>query len=88
MYHDKNVYIAIFKVFEDYDCMLNQTNIGHNNNKYYVIQVLKRVGAPSFYAWNRWGRVVGTGLHVLIYTCRHQMQLHGPFLQIIFKNLI
>ena len=43
-------------VVEDYDCMLNQTNIGHNNNKYYVIQVIEANG--RFYAWNRWGRVV------------------------------
>ena len=27
-------------VVEDWDCMLNQTNIGQNNNKYYVIQLL------------------------------------------------
>uniref|UniRef100_A0A0M3IJR7 WGR domain-containing protein n=1 Tax=Ascaris lumbricoides TaxID=6252 RepID=A0A0M3IJR7_ASCLU len=27
------------KVYRDYNCMLNQTNIGFNNNKYYVIQV-------------------------------------------------
>lgn len=46
------------QVFEDYDCMLNQTNIGHNNNKYYVIQVLKRAGINQYHAWNRWGRVV------------------------------
>lgn len=45
-----------FQVLEDYDCMLNQTNIGHNNNKYYVIQVLQT--GSVFYAWNRWGRVV------------------------------
>lgn len=25
---------------EVYDCMLNQTNVGANNNKFYVIQVL------------------------------------------------
>lgn len=30
-----------YKVFEDWDCMLNQTNIGHNNNKFYVIQLLQ-----------------------------------------------
>uniref|UniRef100_A0A8B8BUJ9 Poly [ADP-ribose] polymerase n=1 Tax=Crassostrea virginica TaxID=6565 RepID=A0A8B8BUJ9_CRAVI len=54
-----------YEVFEDYDCMLNQTNIGHNNNKYYVIQVLKRVGAPSFYAWNRWGRVGESGSNAM-----------------------
>ena len=34
-------YYGGMKVFEDWDCMLNQTNIGHNNNKFYVIQLLK-----------------------------------------------
>ena len=28
-------------VVEDWDCMLNQTNIDHNNNKFYIIQLLK-----------------------------------------------
>ena len=28
-------------VVDDWDCMLNQTNIGHNNNKFYIIQLLK-----------------------------------------------
>ena len=46
------------KVVEDFDCMLNQTNIGHNNNKYYIIQVIQQWG--NFFAWNRWGRVVST----------------------------
>lgn len=36
--------------------MLNQTNIGQNNNKFYVIQVIKE--GKTFYSWNRWGRVV------------------------------
>ncbi len=36
---------------------LLQTNVGNNNNKYYVIQVLKRTGDGSFHVWNRWGRV-------------------------------
>ena len=31
-----------YQVEGDWDCMLNQTNIGQNNNKYYVIQMLKR----------------------------------------------
>jgi poly [ADP-ribose] polymerase len=40
---DSHVPNAGFYVVEgDWDCMLNQTNIGHNNNKYYVIQMLKR----------------------------------------------
>jgi len=46
-----------YKVVDDWDCMLNQTNIGQNNNKYYVIQMLQ--GAfQAYYVWNRWGRVV------------------------------
>uniref|UniRef100_A0A4W6FR47 Poly (ADP-ribose) polymerase family, member 3 n=1 Tax=Lates calcarifer TaxID=8187 RepID=A0A4W6FR47_LATCA len=44
---------------EDYDCMLNQTNIGHNNNKFYVIQVIK--ANKKYYSWNRWGRVGEVG---------------------------
>ncbi|XP_033822504.1 protein mono-ADP-ribosyltransferase PARP3 [Periophthalmus magnuspinnatus] len=48
------------EVYEDYDCMLNQTNIGHNNNKFYVIQVIKE-GPSSFHTWTRWGRVGETG---------------------------
>ncbi len=51
----------------DWDCMLNQTNIGANNNKFYVIQVLLKGG--KFYVWNRWGRVGETG----------QSALKGPF---------
>lgn len=45
---------------EDYDCMLNQTNIGNNNNKFYVIQIVK--DRNKFYSWNRWGRVVSFDL--------------------------
>ena len=33
---------SLYEVEGDWDCMLNQTNIGFNNNKYYVIQLLKR----------------------------------------------
>ncbi|KAJ7316714.1 hypothetical protein JRQ81_002876 [Phrynocephalus forsythii] len=43
------------KIHEDYDCMLNQTNIGHNNNKFYIIQLIEHSGKYS--CWNRWGRV-------------------------------
>ncbi|GFO23256.1 poly [ADP-ribose] polymerase [Plakobranchus ocellatus] len=55
------------EVHLDYDAMLNQTNIGHNNNKYYIIQVLK--SGPRYYAWNRWGRVGEPG----------QNAMKGPF---------
>ncbi|XP_067361545.1 protein mono-ADP-ribosyltransferase PARP3 isoform X2 [Channa argus] len=47
------------QVFEDYDCMLNQTNVGNNNNKFYVIQVIKE--SRKYYTWNRWGRVGEVG---------------------------
>ncbi|KAL3852915.1 hypothetical protein ACJMK2_016521 [Sinanodonta woodiana] len=50
-------------VVDDYDCMLNQTNIGNNNNKYYMIQVLQ-VGR-MFYSWNRWGRVGEVGANAV-----------------------
>lgn len=54
---------SVALVVGDYDCMLNQTNIGHNNNKYYVIQVLQ--SGPSYYSWNRWGRVGEAGANAL-----------------------
>ena len=38
--------------------MLNQTNIGHNNNKFYVAQVLVEAEGGEYFTWNRWGRVV------------------------------
>ncbi|XP_032996540.1 protein mono-ADP-ribosyltransferase PARP3 [Lacerta agilis] len=47
------------KIHEDYDCMLNQTNIGHNNNKFYIIQLIEQNGKYS--CWNRWGRVGEVG---------------------------
>ena len=50
-----------FNVLDDWDCMLNQTNIGQNNNKYYIIQLLYQrgvFGGMYHYVWTRWGRVV------------------------------
>ena len=44
------------KVVDDYDAMLNQTNIGANNNKFYVVQALKK--GVKFFTYTRWGRVV------------------------------
>lgn len=43
------------QVHEDYDCTLNQTNIGSNNNKFYIMQLLRE--DAGFACWNRWGRV-------------------------------
>uniref|UniRef100_A0A8U7MQQ2 Poly(ADP-ribose) polymerase family member 3 n=1 Tax=Corvus moneduloides TaxID=1196302 RepID=A0A8U7MQQ2_CORMO len=53
------------RVYEDYDCTLNQTNISaNNNNKFYIIQLLECDGAYS--VWNRWGRVGEVGQSKLI----------------------
>jgi poly [ADP-ribose] polymerase 2/3/4 len=43
-----NVYSSATETF---DAMLNQTNIGQNNNKYYVIQVLKHKTMNSYTTW-------------------------------------
>ncbi|XP_008056005.1 poly [ADP-ribose] polymerase 3 [Carlito syrichta] len=47
------------QVHKDYDCTLNQTNIGNNNNKFYIIQLLEE--GNRFVCWNRWGRVGEVG---------------------------
>ncbi|XP_010171909.1 protein mono-ADP-ribosyltransferase PARP3-like, partial [Antrostomus carolinensis] len=52
------------RVYEDYDCTLNQTNISANNNKFYIIQLLEHDGAYS--VWNRWGRVGEVGQSKLV----------------------
>ena len=48
-------------VVDDWDCMLNQTNIGQNNNKFYVIQLLQSYS--SYVLFTRWGRVGEPGQH-------------------------
>jgi predicted DNA-binding WGR domain protein len=52
-----------YKVHADYAVKLNQTNIGGNNNKYYIIQLLEKAG--SYYVWTRWGRVGEPGQNKL-----------------------
>lgn len=52
------------KVVDDYSVTLNQTNVGANNNKFYIIQVLE--GGGAYYAWNRWGRVGDDGQNKLL----------------------
>ena len=48
--------------------MLNQTNIGENNNKFYRLQLLQESNA-THWLWSRWGRVGDKG----------QTKLQGPF---------
>lgn len=56
-----NLFSAV--VYEDFDCMLNQTNIGNNNNKFYIIQLIQC--NSGFHTWTRWGRVGETGKYSL-----------------------
>ncbi|KAK4474895.1 hypothetical protein MN116_000747 [Schistosoma mekongi] len=44
-----------------YDVMLNQTNVQNNNNKYYIIQLLKDENVNQYSVWCRWGRVGKSG---------------------------
>lgn len=47
---------AAYNVVDDFDCKLMQTNIGDsNNNKFYIIQILRKGG--ELFTWNRWGRL-------------------------------
>ncbi|KAH6813942.1 polymerase [Perilla frutescens var. frutescens] len=52
-----------------YDAMLNQTNLGQNNNKFFVIQVLESDDGGRFMVYYRWGRVGVKG----------QDKLNGPY---------
>jgi poly [ADP-ribose] polymerase len=61
---DDNCPVKGAAVHEDFDCILNQTNVGANNNKFYVIQLLTKGG--KYYAWTRWGRVGETGQSALV----------------------
>ncbi|XP_023231702.1 poly [ADP-ribose] polymerase 2-like isoform X3 [Centruroides sculpturatus] len=42
---------------EVFNAMLNQTNVQNNNNKYYLLQLLKHNSNEEYFAWFRWGRV-------------------------------
>ncbi|CAM6098986.1 unnamed protein product [Calypogeia fissa] len=59
-----------YHVLEDdddiYDAMLNQTNVGGNNNKYYVIQALENDSGNSYQLFTRWGRVGAKGQSKLL----------------------
>ena len=54
-----------YTVEGDWDCMLNQTNIGQNNNKYYIIQMLRANHSGLLSVWTRWGRVGEPGQNAM-----------------------
>ncbi|KAH9515507.1 Poly [ADP-ribose] polymerase 2 [Bulinus truncatus] len=49
-----------------WDCMLNQTNISNNNNKFYLIQLLHNADKNTYHVWQRWGRVGYDGQNSLV----------------------
>ncbi|XP_038976039.1 poly [ADP-ribose] polymerase 2-like isoform X2 [Phoenix dactylifera] len=67
--HIKSNYHVLQQGGEVYDAILNQTNVGENNNKFYVIQALESDDGRTFMVYNRWGRV----------GVRGQDKLHGPY---------
>ena len=66
-------------VYEDYDCTLNQTNIGANNNKFYRIQVLQ--SGSNFYCWTHVSRINQTEAHL---ESDHHELVHLPLSIIAF----
>jgi poly [ADP-ribose] polymerase len=50
-----------------WECMLNQTNIQNNNNKYFLLQLLVNRDSDVYYTWFRWGRVGYNGQNNLTY---------------------
>lgn len=67
--HIKTQYHVLQLGDEIYDAMLNQTNVGENNNKFYLIQVLEADDGGRFMVFYRWGRVGVKG----------QDKLQGPY---------
>jgi len=52
----------IYEEGEDvYQVTLNQTNIGQNNNKFYIIQLLEADAGGKWWVWTRWARVGQVG---------------------------
>ena len=51
---------------EVWECMLNQTNIQNNNNKYFLLQLLVDEAKGKYYTWFRWGRVGYNGQNNLM----------------------
>ncbi|CAI9105413.1 OLC1v1004328C3 [Oldenlandia corymbosa var. corymbosa] len=65
----KSTYHVLQQGDDIYDATLNQTNVGDNNNKFYIIQVLESDAGGRFMVFNRWGRVGSKG----------QNKLSGPY---------
>ncbi|KAJ6879990.1 hypothetical protein NC652_033357 [Populus alba x Populus x berolinensis] len=55
--HIKTQYHVLEHGDSIYDATLNQTNVGNNNNKFYLIQALESNDCSKFMVYTRWGRV-------------------------------
>lgn len=44
-----------------WDATLNQTNIGQNNNKFFILQLLEDDKTKKYTFFTRWGRVGASG---------------------------
>ncbi|KAL7112627.1 hypothetical protein ACP275_04G014300 [Erythranthe tilingii] len=67
--HIKAQYHVLHVGDEIYDALLNQTNVGANNNKFFVIQILESDDGGKYMVYYRWGRVGVKG----------QNKLNGPY---------
>ncbi|GJY12110.1 poly [ADP-ribose] polymerase 2 [Tanacetum coccineum] len=65
----KSQYHVLQQGSDIYDATMNQTNVGDNNNKFYIIQALESDDGSRYMVYNRWGRVGIKG----------QDKLHGPY---------
>jgi poly [ADP-ribose] polymerase len=57
---DKYEVVTLFN--KVYSCTLNQSNVNHNNNKFYILQILKDKAAEKYFTFFRWGRVGKSGM--------------------------
>ena len=48
------------RIYKDYDCTLNQTNIKTNANKFYIMQIIEKQN--KYYVFIRYGRVGEKGV--------------------------
>ncbi|KAK2649496.1 hypothetical protein Ddye_016985 [Dipteronia dyeriana] len=72
--HIKTNYHVFQQGDDIFDAMLNQTNVGNNNNKFYVIQLLESDIGGGYMVYSRWGRVGVKG----------QDKIFGPFQSLDF----
>lgn len=53
--------LNFLKIHAFFSCMLNQTDIKNNANKFYTIQLIESDDKKKYWVWTRWGRVGNDG---------------------------